>query len=200
MNTAPHKFAAGAGQHQLRKFRNRHATHCSPMQRRGTIALRPKGLGRKRPVLKNTLRKAVAAPTESGVLSRLDFWMRPGFGLGGSIVSDVVGVNRKAPARLFPCSYHHVHQMRIRAQTVVFESRKGAKTMTAVTPASRSAAPTLQPTTGNTTTTDAQAFALLEATSASALAGFYLRKGNIAAARRKAVQLLKALQVMEVTV
>ena len=66
--------------------------------------------------------------------------------------------------------------------------------------ASRSAAPAIQPTTGNTTTTDAQAFALLEATSASALAGFYLRKGNIAAARRKAVQLLKALQVMEVAV
>lgn len=70
--------------------------------------------------------------------------------------------------------------------------------------ASRSAAPAIQPTTGNTTATteadDVQAIALLEAVSASALAGFYLRKGNIAAARRKAVQLLKALQVIEVAV
>ena len=68
--------------------------------------------------------------------------------------------------------------------------------------ASRCAAPAIQPTTGNATTEadDTQAIALLEATSASALAGFYLRKGNIAAARRKAVQLLKALQVMEVAV
>ena len=48
------------------------------------------------------------------------------------------------------------------------------------------------------TTTEAQAFALLDATTNASLAAFYIRKGNIAAARRKAVQLLKALQVMEV--
>ena len=49
-----------------------------------------------------------------------------------------------------------------------------------------------------TTTEEVQAFALLDATTNASLAAFYLRKGNIAAARRKAVQLLKALQVMEV--
>ena len=65
--------------------------------------------------------------------------------------------------------------------------------MTNVIPmASRSAAPT------TTTTSEAQAFALLQATSDAAMAKLYLSRGNIPAARRKAVQLLKALQVMEV--
>lgn len=45
---------------------------------------------------------------------------------------------------------------------------------------------------------EAQAFALLEATTNASLAGFYIRKGNIAAARRKAVQLLKSLQSLPV--
>ena len=49
------------------------------------------------------------------------------------------------------------------------------------------------------TTSEAQAFALLQALSDATMARLYLSKGNIAAARRKAVQLLKALQVLEVT-
>ncbi|WP_177172802.1 hypothetical protein [Giesbergeria anulus] len=69
--------------------------------------------------------------------------------------------------------------------------------MTTSPVASRCAAPIHTPTTG-TTPTEAQAFALLEAINASALAGLYIRRGNLPAARRKAVQLLKALQVMEV--
>jgi hypothetical protein len=50
--------------------------------------------------------------------------------------------------------------------------------------ASRSAAPTM-----GTTTTEAQAFALLQATSDATMAKLYLSRGNIPAARRKAVQL-----------
>lgn len=46
----------------------------------------------------------------------------------------------------------------------------------------------------NTTTNEAQAFALLQATSDAAMAKLYLSRGDIPAARRKAVQLLKALQ------
>ena len=46
-------------------------------------------------------------------------------------------------------------------------------------------------------TAEAQAFALLQATSDATLAKMYLAKGNIPAARRKAVQLLKALQALE---
>ena len=48
------------------------------------------------------------------------------------------------------------------------------------------------------TTSEVQAFALLQASSDATMARLYLHKGNIAAARRKAVQLLKALQVLEV--
>ncbi len=53
-------------------------------------------------------------------------------------------------------------------------------------------------TTYTPTTSEAQAYALLQATSDACMAKLYLSKGNIAAARRKAVQLLKALQVLEV--
>ena len=75
--------------------------------------------------------------------------------------------------------------------------------MTATTVASASArTPITLPTTGNTTTTpsasEAQAFALLQAASDATMAKLYLSRGNIAGARRKAVQLLKALQVLEV--
>lgn len=64
-------------------------------------------------------------------------------------------------------------------------------------PAPSASARAFTPTTGKPTTdrnSEAQAFALLEAINASALASLYLRRGNVPAARRKAVQLLKALQ------
>ena len=48
------------------------------------------------------------------------------------------------------------------------------------------------------TTSEQQAFALLQAASDCVMAKLYLDKGNIPAARRKALQLLKALQVLEV--
>ena len=63
--------------------------------------------------------------------------------------------------------------------------------MSASPMASRRAAPT-------PTTSEQQAFAVLQATSDATMAKLYLSRGNIPAARRKAVQLLKALQVMEV--
>ena len=44
-----------------------------------------------------------------------------------------------------------------------------------------------------------RAFAMLQALSDATMARMYLHKGNLPAARRKAVQLLKALQVLEVT-
>ena len=44
------------------------------------------------------------------------------------------------------------------------------------------------------TTEEQHAYALLQATSDATMARLYLQKGNIPAARRKAVQLLKALQ------
>lgn len=67
--------------------------------------------------------------------------------------------------------------------------------MTTSPVASRSAAPI----THLDHTSEAQAFALLQAAIDATMAKLYLSHGNIPAARRKAVQLLKALQVMEVT-
>ena len=60
--------------------------------------------------------------------------------------------------------------------------------------ASRCAVPTTQASTEET-----RAFALLQATSDATMAKLYLSNGNVAAARRKAVQLLKALQLLEVS-
>lgn len=53
-------------------------------------------------------------------------------------------------------------------------------------------------TTHTPTTSEAQAFAVLQAASDATMARLYLHKGNLPAARRKAVQLLKALQLLEV--
>ena len=47
------------------------------------------------------------------------------------------------------------------------------------------------------TTSEAQAIALLQALSDATMARLYLHKGNVPAARRKAVCLLKALQSLE---
>ena len=67
-----------------------------------------------------------------------------------------------------------------------------------MTPSPTVASASARSTTYTPTTTEAQAYALLQATSDATMARLYLSKGNIAAARRKAVQLLKALQVLEV--
>ena len=77
-----------------------------------------------------------------------------------------------------------------------FQFNKERETMTTVTQlASHCAAPNAQAT----PTEEARAFALLQASSDATMARLYLSKGNVAAARRKAVQLLKALQVLEVS-
>ena len=67
-----------------------------------------------------------------------------------------------------------------------------------MTPSPTVASASARSTTYTPTTSEAQAFALLQATSDATMARLYLSKGNIAAARRKAVQLLKALQQLEV--
>ena len=64
-------------------------------------------------------------------------------------------------------------------------------------PATTTASAAARTPTNAPTTSEAQAFAILQATSDATLAKMYLAKGNIPAARRKAVQLLKALQSLE---
>lgn len=164
---------------------------------RGTIRLKPKG-----PVRKNTFSEAVAAPTEKRGFVTPNFW-----GLCACTALrfwSVVGVIRKdarTASDVFLTTT--LHPMRVRTQTVALVTPEGAKTMTATNVASASArTPITLPTTGNTThfdgTSEQQAFALLQAASDATMAKLYLSRGNIPAARRKAVQLLKALQALEV--
>ncbi len=79
-----------------------------------------------------------------------------------------------------------------------FQSQVGAETMTTPPVASRCAAPTSKATQAAIPSTEAQAFALLQAVTSTNLAGFYLRRDNIAQARRKLRQALQALSALEV--
>lgn len=104
-------------------------------------AAKPKG-----PVIETTMGKEVAAPTfkrgfvmpKFRELVRLHRspWFRAGWAYPQGWPHGF--------SRVFQ---HPAHLLRLKPQTVAFLSRKGAKTMTAITPASRRAAPTL-PTVG----------------------------------------------------
>ena len=175
------------------------ATACSPAYAgagHGTIAPKPKG-----PVCEDTFSEAVAAPTEKRGFVSSEFSRCRHSGIG--MVSGGMGLPVRMAARLRTCLQHPVHQMRVKTQTVALVTPEGAKTMTATPVASASArTPTANAlnfeAVKTPTTSEAQAFALLQATSDATLAKMYLSRGNIPAARRKAVQLLKALQQLEV--
>ena len=157
---------------------------------RGTIRLKPKG-----PVLKNTFSEAVATLTAKQGFVTPNFW-----GLCACTALwfwSVVGAIRK-DARTASDVFLTTtpHPLRSKTQTVALVTPEGAKTMTATTPTTGTAH-ALKFEAVTTTTNEAQAFALLQAASDAAMAKLYLSRGNIPAARRKAVQLLKALQVMD---
>ena len=170
------------------------ATACSPAYAqpvsRGKIRTKPRG-----PVLENTNSSEVAAPTfkRGFVSSKFSRCRHSGIG----VVSGGMGLPVRMAARLSSCFQHPAHQMRLKTQTVALLSRSGAKTMHPATTTASAAART--PIQTAPSTSEAQAFALLQATSDATMAKLYLSKGNIPAARRKAVQLLKALQSLEVT-
>ncbi len=115
------------------------------------------------------------------------------FSRSESMVSGLgVLIRKDGSTTCFVC-LHPAPPNGLDSHCVGFQFNKERETMTTSPMASRSAAPTTTPT-----TSEAQAFAVLQATSDATMAALYVRKGNIPAARRKAVQLLKALQVMEV--
>ena len=158
---------------------------------RGTIHTKAKA-----PVLKNTFSEAVAAPTDKRGFVTPNLWSW--CACTASLFWSVVGVIRKdarTASDVFLTTT--LHPMRVRTLTVALVPPEGAKTMTATTPTTGTAH-ALNFEAVNTTTSEAQAFALLQAASDAAMAKLYLSRGNIPAARRKAVQLLKALQAMEV--
>ena len=165
---------------------------------RGTIRVKAKA-----PVLKNTFSEAVATLTakQGFVMSKFPGLVRLHrsrmvYGRGG-------GYPQGRPHGFTRVLNHHAHPLRFKTHRVVPKSRKGAPTMHHTNVASANTrAPIILPTTGNTThfdgTSEQQAFALLQAASDATMAKLYLSRGNIPAARRKAVQLLKALQALEV--
>ncbi|WP_143059569.1 hypothetical protein [Giesbergeria anulus] len=155
----------------------------------GKIGPKPRG-----PVRRNTKSVEVATPTDERGFVTPQFF-RYGLSHSGMVYGHGVGYPQGHPHGYGRVSNRHAHPLCVETQRVVLHP-VGAKTMQQVTLA-RTAAPTPKAAPAIPTTT---AHALLEATTSASLAGFYLRKGNLTAARRKAVQLLKALQVMEVAV
>ena len=145
------------------------------------------------PVLKsmvhsNTVPVEVAAPTFKRGFVTSKFWglvrLRHPF-----MVSGGMGLPARMAARLQACLKHPAHLLRVQTQTVAFfGSPVGSQAMTKP-----------QGTTPTThhTTEERRAFAALEAANCAALARWYSARGNVKAARRKAVQLLAALAVLE---
>lgn len=151
----------------------------------GYTSRKPRG-----PVLQNTFESAVATSTDKRGFVTSEF--RGLVHLHRSLmVTGGMGISVRTAARLIPCFEHPVHLMRFKTQTVASLSQSGAKTMTAITQASRCAARTL-PTTGTPDPIQLHA----DAHNALNMAVFYLRQpqANTTAARRKAVQALAALR------
>ncbi len=137
-------------------------------------------------VLENTKPVEVAAPTFKRGFVLPKFW-----GLVRlhwfRMVSGGMGLPARLAARLRACFQHPVHPLRLKTRTVVSLIHAGTKTMTKP----QGTKPT------HHTTEERRAFAALEAANCAALARWYSARGNVKAARRKAVQLLAALAVLE---
>lgn len=154
----------------------------------------------KAPALENVKSVEVAAPTvkRGFVMPKIS---RHGFARTGMVCVHGWGYPQGHPHGYGRVFNSHAHTLRLKTYRVVLYP-VGAKTMQQVNPlgqtapTSKAAPPNIHTSTDSAS--EAQAFALLEATTSASLAGFYLRKGNIAAARRKAVQLLKSLQSLPV--
>ena len=149
----------------------------------------------KAPALQNVLGIAVATPTDKRGFVMSEF-LGHGVGRTRMVYGHGGGYPQGRPHGYSHVLNRHAHPLRFKTQPVVPKSRIGATTMQ-VNPLGH-LAPTSKAAPAIATITEAHAHALLEATTSASLAGFYLRKGNVAAARRKAVQLLKSLQVLEV--
>lgn len=146
------------------------------------------------PVLENTISSEVAAPTyKRGFVT-------PKFrGLvrlyQSHIVSGEMAQTARLGARLSSCFQHLAHPLRLKTQTVAHLSRSGVKNMPAITLASRSAAPSKSKP--DTIPTD-RLHAVLGAFNAANLASSYIERGNFAAARRKLVLALQAVDQLRV--
>ncbi len=174
----------------------------------GILAPKPRGPGLISPVLENTKPVEVAAPTFKRGFVLPKFWglvrlhwphmVSGGMGLSYPNSKDRGrSLSARTPARLQACFQHPAHLLRLKTQTVAFfGSPVGIQTMTHVTQG-RTAPVLATSATPHHTTEERRALAALEAANCAALARWYSARGNVKAARRKAVQLLAALAVLE---
>lgn len=169
---------------------NRLALACTTGASYGKISTKAKA-----PARKNVLGIAVATPTDKRGFVMSEF---SGHGVGRTrmVYGHGVGYPQGCPHGYSHVLNRHAHPLRVRTQCVASKSRIGATTMHQVNPMGH-LAPMPKAAPAIPSTTEAQAHALLEATTSASLAGFYLRKGSIAQAKRKAVQLLKALHTLQ---
>lgn len=166
----------------------------SPFHSRGLpcySGCKPKG-----PVFETTTSEEVAAPTYKRGFVTPQFLglVRPRAWF--LMVTGGMGISVRTATRLRTWFQHPTHLLRLKPQTVALATPEGAKTMPAVTQASRRAVP-LMPTTGTTDPIQLHA----EAHNALNMAVFYLRQpqANLPGARRKAVQALSALRNLSAT-
>ena len=164
--------------------------YCIKDQCGGTVTPRPKGLGRNRPVLKNTLSEAVATPTEKRGFVMPKFRELVHLHQSCMFYGRGGGYPQGRPHDFGRVLNRHAHPLRVRTQKVVLDTPEGSKTMTVSTQASRRAAP-ITPIKGNTHD-PIQAFT--DAHNALSMARHYVGKGNHAGAARKAAQALSALR------
>ena len=145
------------------------------------------------PVLDTPSDKRLQAPPTSGLFARLKFQARR----YAALCPMVLGVGahtRKDCGMAEPMCLSPLPPAGLDSLRVVPKSRQGA----AMTNPQGTTTPT--PATSATThhtTEERRAFAALEAANCAALARWYSARGNVKAARRKAVQLLAALAVLE---
>lgn len=156
---------------------------------------KPRGPGLISPVLENTSKTAVATSTVKRGFVSSKFWGLVRLHQSSTVTGEMGlsypnskdrgrSLSARTPARLFTCFQHLVHPMRLKTQQVGSLIQTGIQTMTK--PQGRTA-PTHIPT------EEERALAALEAANCAALARWYSARGNVKAARRKAVQLLAAL-------
>ena len=159
---------------------------------------KPNGLGLTSPVCRNTLQTAVATSTVKRGFVSSKFWGLVRLYQSSTVTGEMGlsypnskdrgrSLSARTPARLFACYEHLVHLksvVRLRVGSLI---QTGIQTMTHVTQGTK-------PTPATSATHPHQLFA--DAVNAASMATWYTRRGNIAAAARKARQHLAALRLL----
>ena len=146
---------------------------------------------------KNTEHAEVATPTVKRGFVMPKFLGLVRLNVSTQWLRGMVGATRKG-VRTSACVFltTMLHPLRVRTQTVASLIHAGAKTIHPATQGRTTPTPATSAT-HHHTTEERRAFAALEAANCAALARWYSARGNVKAARRKAVQLLAALAVLE---